>query len=300
MVAYHNLAMQHGGLLNLQGTPRNATVSGSSVSVAISALQSNSSRTRIYDPVIMAIDINIDAGSGFSYSVWIDYDRLARRLSAYVNVEGMPKPASTIAEAPFTISSIPPTNNQGRQTHDSLSNFYDFGLFSTVAQQLSVSRWNATVEDLPYYPEKGGFLSGKVTILSAVFGSVTATAVMATALACYFNSRYRRWNKDLDQLARSMERLPGVPTKVEFADIKKATGNFHETMKLGGGGFGTVYRCTLPATASKKERPMDVAVKRFTRDVQNHRYDDFLAEVSIINRLRHKNIVPLVGKSLNE
>uniref|UniRef100_A0A8R7UZG0 Protein kinase domain-containing protein n=1 Tax=Triticum urartu TaxID=4572 RepID=A0A8R7UZG0_TRIUA len=123
---------------------------------------------------------------------------------------------------------------------------------------------------------------------------------MAVGLACYFNSRYRRWHKDLDQLARSMERLPGVPTKVEFADIKKATGNFHEAMKLGGGGFGTVYRCTLTASASKTERPMDVAVKRFTRDVQNRCYDDFLAEVSIINRLRHKNIVPFVGWSYNK
>jgi interleukin-1 receptor-associated kinase 1 len=41
---------------------------------------------------------------------------------------------------------------------------------------------------------------------------------------------------------------------------------------------------------------MDVAVKRFTREVQNRRYGDFLAEVSIINRLRHKNIVPLFGE----
>ena len=41
---------------------------------------------------------------------------------------------------------------------------------------------------------------------------------------------------------------------------------------------------------------MDIAVKRFTRDVRNRRYDDFLAEVSIINRLRHKNIVPLIGE----
>ena len=41
---------------------------------------------------------------------------------------------------------------------------------------------------------------------------------------------------------------------------------------------------------------MEVAVKKFTRDVEDQRYDDFLAEVSIINRLRHKNIVPLVGE----
>jgi interleukin-1 receptor-associated kinase 1 len=50
-----------------------------------------------------------------------------------------------------------------------------------------------------------------------------------------------------------MERLPRVPMKVEFADIKKGTDNFHKTMKLGGGGFGTMYWCTLPVTASKME-----------------------------------------------
>jgi hypothetical protein len=97
--------------------------------------------------------------------------------------------------------------------------------------------------------------------------------------------------QDLDQLARSMERLPRVPMKVEFTDIKKGTDNFHKTMKLGGGGFGTMYWCTLPATASKMERPMDVTVKRFTHDMQNRRYDNFLTEVTIINNLSHKNLV---------
>jgi interleukin-1 receptor-associated kinase 1 len=273
---------QDDGSINLQ---RNATVHGSSVSVHVGELDSIGQPTGL-DGVVMAIDINIDAGSAFTYAVWIDYDRVDRRLSVYVDLKGNPKPDDTIVEVNLNIS------GDGGVCFP----ISQFGLLSTAAQQLSVSRWNATVEDLPYYADKGGFLSGKVTILSSVFGSVTATAVMATVLACYFNSRYRRWHRDLDRLARSMERLPGVPTKVIFADIKKATGNFHETMKLGGGGFGTVYRCTLPATASKMERPMDVAVKRFTRDVQNRRYDDFLAEVSIINRLRHKNIVPLVGR----
>jgi interleukin-1 receptor-associated kinase 1 len=296
---YDMFAMQHDhdGSLNLQaqGTTRNANVSGSSVSVAIGPLEFNSSRTGMDELVIMAIAINIDAAAaGSSYAVWIDYDRVGRWLSAYVNVEGMPKPAIPIAEMPFHISGV--STNQGPASNDNnmVEHLYLFGILSTVAQQFSIHRWSGTVEHLPYYPY---YFSPTLAILFSVLISVVvATTVMVTAVVCYFNSRYRRWHKDLDQLARSMERLPGVPTKVEFADIKKATSNFHQTMKLGGGGFGTVYRCTLPATASKKERPMDVAVKRFTRDVQNSRYDDFLAEVSIINRLRHKNIVPLVGR----
>ncbi|CAM0877500.1 unnamed protein product [Alopecurus aequalis] len=284
------LARQADRSLNLQaGTSRNAAVSRSSVSVTITQAIHNHNVWMPYCDVLMVIDINIDAAAALTYAVWIIYDRDGRRLSVYVDLEGNPMPENTIVDVNLDMSDI--------ASNYTYSQYCAFGLLTTVAQQLSVGRWNATVEDLPSYPDKGSLLSEKVTILCSVLGSVAVTAMMATALACYFNSRYRRWHKDLDQLARSMERLPGVPTKVEFADINKATGNFHETMKLGGGGFGTVYRCTLPATAVKRELPMDVAVKRFTRDVQNHRYDDFLAEVSIINRLRHKNIVPLVGWS---
>uniref|UniRef100_A0ACD6AB86 Uncharacterized protein n=1 Tax=Avena sativa TaxID=4498 RepID=A0ACD6AB86_AVESA len=218
-----------------------------------------------------------------NYSLWIDYD-LVGRLSVYVDVEGKPKPARAIAEATFDIGGVvSPT-----------SPFVHFGLVSRLEQRLRGVHFSATVDNLPDYPVKGVFLSKQAAILSSIIGSIATAAVVAAVVMCYFNPRYRRWHKELNQLAKSMERLPGMPTKVEFADINKATSNFHETMKLGGGAFGTVYRCTLPATTSKTKWPMDVAVKRFTREVQNHRYNDFLAEVSIINRLRHKNIVPLV------
>jgi interleukin-1 receptor-associated kinase 1 len=89
-----------------------------------------------------------------------------------------------------------------------------------------------------------------------------------------------------------MQLLPGVPTQFNFNDIRRATNNFHETTKLGRGGFGAVYRCRHPGP--KKSEALEVAVKKFSRD-DNRRYEDFLAEVSVINRLRHKNIVPLVG-----
>uniref|UniRef100_A0ACD5WD65 Uncharacterized protein n=1 Tax=Avena sativa TaxID=4498 RepID=A0ACD5WD65_AVESA len=276
-------------------TSRNASLSGASVSVKIGTVQAanlpNGSR-------IMGVDVTVNLAADVSsrydvWSAWIDYDRVGRTLSVYVDVAGNPKPDNAIAEvARLNLSSVITS-----------AHIY-FGVLSTVDQVLrSAVRWNATIEDLPRYDVDkggGGFLSRKVTILSSVLGSVATTAMLAAGVAFYFNSKYRRWHKDLDQLARSMERLPGVPTKVEFSEIKKPTGNFHETMKLGGGGFGTVYRCTLPATASKKERPMDIAVKRFIRDLRNRRYDDFLAEVSIINRLRHKNIVPLIGWSYNK
>ena len=41
---------------------------------------------------------------------------------------------------------------------------------------------------------------------------------------------------------------------------------------------------------------MEVAIKKFMWDTEDRRYDDFLPEDSIINRLRHKNIVSLVSE----
>nr|CAB3486384.1 unnamed protein product [Digitaria exilis] len=133
-----------------------------------------------------------------------------------------------------------------------------------------------------------------VVILSSVLSSVAATIVVAIIVYCYLNSKYRRWKKDLDQLAKTMQSLPGVPAQVDFADIKKATNNFHETTKLGRGGYGAVYGCTLPAAASRTGQSMKVAVKKFTREVLDQRYEDFLAEVSIINRWSYNKGEPLL------
>lgn len=170
------------------------------------------------------------------------------------------------------------------------SRFAMFGFSSSMGQLMHLHTFNFTVDLLPHRPHQG---SSTTTILFSVLGSTAATAVVAAAVAYwYFNSKYRGWKKDLDQLARSMQQLPGVPTQFDFTDIRNATNNFHETMRLGQGGFGTVYRCRL--------RALEVAVKKFSRD-NNRRYGDFLAEVSVINRLRQRNIVPLVGNknSLN-
>ncbi|KAI4986211.1 hypothetical protein ZWY2020_018841 [Hordeum vulgare] len=226
-------------------TSGSASISGSSVSVRIGVL----SNKEKYGGIIV-VDINIDPLAEAvpnSYAVWIDYDGEMSSLSVYAGLQANPKPDNNIAEVPVNITSVGP--------------YVQFVLLSTAKQvRSSRVRWNAAIQGFPFFDiddngkadDGQGFLSRnssrnvKVTILSSVLGSVAGTALMAVGLACYFNSRYRRWHKDLNQLAKSMERLPGMPTKVEFADIKKATGNFHEARKLGGGGFGARSKQQLP------------------------------------------------------
>ncbi|KAL6885566.1 hypothetical protein ACP4OV_010345 [Aristida adscensionis] len=247
---------------------------------------------------IICVDIQISRPfPGTDYSVSIEYDRIEHRLSVYAN-DAARKP-----ESPYAISTNMPINmsqfmlGQFMSANRSLIRLGQFGLFSSMGQLLQLQTWNFASDDtLRVTPDNGSQKKGAI-ILSLVLGSVAATIVMAASVYCYFNSKYRRWKKDLDQLARSMQLLPGVPTQVDFGDIKKATNNFHETSKLGQGGYGAVYRCRLPARI--KGEVLEFAVKKFTGN-HDRRYGDFLDEVSIINRLRHKNIVPLIGWSYNK
>jgi serine/threonine protein kinase len=91
-----------------------------------------------------------------------------------------------------------------------------------------------------------------------------------------------------------LRNIPGVPKDFDFKELKKGTNNFDEKMKLGQGGYGVVYRGTV---LGEHGRSMEVAVKQFSGEDTKGR-EDFLAELSIINRLRHRNLVKLIGKEL--
>ncbi|MBA0733684.1 hypothetical protein Gogos_017669 [Gossypium gossypioides] len=70
----------------------------------------------------------------------------------------------------------------------------------------------------------------------------------------------------------------------KFGDLKSATKNFSE--KLGEGGFGSVYKGTLPNSAV-------IAVKSLKG--QDHEDKQFRAEVSTIGTIHHVNLVHLLG-----
>ncbi|XP_066320211.1 U-box domain-containing protein 34-like [Miscanthus floridulus] len=69
-------------------------------------------------------------------------------------------------------------------------------------------------------------------------------------------------------------------------DIELATDNFSEERKIGEGGYGNVYRCTLDHT--------EVAVKVIQEDSID-KTDEFLKEVEILSQLHHPNLILLLG-----
>lgn len=75
--------------------------------------------------------------------------------------------------------------------------------------------------------------------------------------------------------------------KFSLSELEKVTDKFNSKRLLGEGGFGRVYSGTL-------EDGTEVAVKLLTRDNQNGDRE-FIAEVEMLSRLHHRNLVKLIG-----
>lgn len=74
-----------------------------------------------------------------------------------------------------------------------------------------------------------------------------------------------------------------------LSELEKATNKFSSQRVLGEGGYGRVYHGIM-------EDGTEVAVKVLTRDNQNQNGDrEFIAEVEMLSRLHHRNLVKLIG-----
>lgn len=78
------------------------------------------------------------------------------------------------------------------------------------------------------------------------------------------------------------------PKRFSYRELSQATNNFSEVGKLGEGGFGGVYKGFL------SELNLEIAVKRVSRGSKQGK-KEYISEVRIISRLRHRNLVQLIG-----
>ncbi|XP_009352656.2 receptor-like serine/threonine-protein kinase ALE2 [Pyrus x bretschneideri] len=79
----------------------------------------------------------------------------------------------------------------------------------------------------------------------------------------------------------------GSANTFSASDIERATNNYDDSRVLGEGGFGRVYSGVL-------EDGTKIAVKVLKRDDQQGGRE-FLAEVEMLSRLHHRNLVKLIG-----
>jgi len=173
--------------------------------------------------------------------------------------------------------------------------YFGFSASTGVDYQLNcINMWNMTVEVLEddSVPKKS--LSGWK--LGVAIGVPCAVALALGLLAgLHLMKKRKKVGDDPSSVfnnALNLRSIPGVPKEFDFKELRKGTGNFDDKMKLGQGGYGVVYRATV---AGDNGQSVEVAVKQFS-GANTKGQEDFLAELSIINRLRHRNLVKLVGE----
>ncbi|SPT17461.1 unnamed protein product [Triticum aestivum] len=137
----------------------------------------------------------------------------------------------------------------------------------------------------------------KYSVPGMVLIVLLPTAAAINLVVCFLLWRRRR------PLAEANQPYPGYSAKAEdiesvdsmlidISTLRAATGDFAETNKLGEGGFGAVYKGTLPDGE-------EIAVKRLSKSSAQG-VEELKNELALVAKLKHKNLVRLVGVCLEQ
>ncbi|KAG8065417.1 hypothetical protein GUJ93_ZPchr0004g38854 [Zizania palustris] len=140
------------------------------------------------------------------------------------------------------------------------------------------------ISSLPSLPVT--FPKPRSKTLEIVLPIASAVLVFAVAAAVFVFMRRRRM---FSELKEEWEVTFG-PHRFSYKDLFHATDGFSDKRLLGIGGFGRVYHGVLPSSKA------EVAVKKVAHGSRQG-MREFVAEVVSIGRLRHRNLVQLLGYS---
>ncbi|GJR26766.1 serine-threonine/tyrosine-protein kinase catalytic domain-containing protein [Tanacetum coccineum] len=83
--------------------------------------------------------------------------------------------------------------------------------------------------------------------------------------------------------------------RLNLYEIQQATNNFDESLVIGHGGFGKVYKGTIANGGSR----LVVAIKRLD-STSNQGAEELWAEVEMLSKLRHCHLVSLIGYCIDQ
>lgn len=215
--------------------------------------------------------------SGRRIQAWVDYDSSIGKLDVTLSLSSS-KPSVPILSFPVDLSPI------------FIEYMYVGFSASTglLASSHYVSGWSFMVNgqaqslNLSKLPSIPGPKSNRLKLALCASLSVVVFLILAVGMFLYVVKKV----KNMD-VVESWELNLG-PHRFSYKELKKATRGFRDKGLLGFGGFGRVYKGTLPGSNTQ------VAVKRISHGSKQGLHE-FVTEIAIIGRLRHRNLVLLLG-----
>ncbi|XP_010025783.2 L-type lectin-domain containing receptor kinase IV.1 [Eucalyptus grandis] len=223
---------------------------------------------------------NLSLISGQQMQVWVDYDGADKLINVTLAPIHVQKPKTPLLSLPWDLSPIINENMYvgfSASAGSLVASYYVLGWSFSVngeAQALDLSR-------LPKLPQIGKETSKVLTIgLPLMVLFIVSVLILG---AIYVIRRKRK----LAEVLEDWERDYG-PHRFKYKDLYIATKGFQNQELLGVGGFGQVYRGILPTSN------IEIAVKMVSHESRQG-IREFVAEIISIGRLRHRNLVALLG-----
>eukprot|EP00268_Persea_americana_P025043 TRINITY_DN2440_c0_g1_i5.p1 TRINITY_DN2440_c0_g1~~TRINITY_DN2440_c0_g1_i5.p1 ORF type:complete len:480 (+),score=44.76 TRINITY_DN2440_c0_g1_i5:445-1884(+) len=246
------------------------------IGIDINSLQSNASASAaFFDDTGTKQNLNLKSGDRIQ--AWIDYDGAEKLLNVTVSPFST-KPSSPILSFPVDLSPILQQSMYvgfSASTGLLASSHYLFGWsfqMNGTAQSLDLS----SLPSLPHPTKKN----------TAFIIAATSSAALLVLISVFAAIYLFRKIKNADVI--EPWELEYGPHRFSYKELKIATKGFRDKELLGFGGFGRVYRGTLPKSKTH------VAVKRVSHESKQG-IREFVAEIASIGRLRHRNLVQLQG-----
>ena len=220
-------------------------------------------------------DLNLKSGEVIQ--AWVDYDSSRNQLEVRLS-QTSSKPSSPILSYQVDLSPILKDSMYvGFSSSTGLlaSSHYILGWsFKTNGDAKTLS-----LKTLPSLPSQNK--THKKALTLGISLSVSFLVLFSIALPFYIIRKTRN-----AEVIEPWELEVG-PHRFPYKELKKATRNFHHKNLLGFGGFGRVYKGTL-------QNNTEIAVKRVSHDSKQG-LQEFVSEIETIGRLRHRNLVQLLG-----
>lgn len=232
--------------------------------------------------------------SGNLTTAWIDYHSAEQLLEVSLSYSGV-KPKRPVLSMAVDLSAYlkeavyvgfsASTEGSTQQHTIKEWTFQTFGFPSTAnASAFSNATNNVSEQAVPGAATSGAVSKKRVGLAIGILGPV------ALAIAFVFFA-WVSVKKLIELTSRKdgafLPELLKGPRKFSYKELSIATRGFHASRVIGKGAFGTVYKAAMPGAVTT------YAVKRSTQAHQSR--SEFVAELSVIACLRHKNLVQLEG-----
>ncbi|KAL1208592.1 L-type lectin-domain containing receptor kinase I.7 [Cardamine amara subsp. amara] len=269
--------------LDISLAPELNDISDNHVGIDVNSAESVISANASYFSDKEGKKIDIKLLSGHPIQVWVDY------VGTTLNVSLAPLKTQKPSRPLLSSTSINLTEIlQGRRMFVGFS-----GATGSIMSYQYILGWSFSksmaslpkidISKLPKVPHTSTKKKSTSLVLDALLGLI-AFMVLGLLVAAYL---YRR--NLYAEVREEWEKEYG-PHRYSYKSLYKATKGFSRSEFLGRGGFGEVYKGTLPRSRDLRE----VAVKRVSHEGEQG-MKQFVAEIVSMRSLKHRSLVPLLG-----